>query len=77
MNKYAKLAAQAKSARRQWQMCGKKRAFITRQDALFKGQEVYSCQYCSMWHRSSSVSRLAARLRVRGVRTPRPKPQEG
>lgn len=53
-----------------WKACVRKRAFATQAAAAAqKGMDVYRCQHCGQWHRTSGVNKLVAQLRR--VRTTR------
>ena len=46
-----------------WKACLRKRQYPTREAAWQKGQEVYRCQHCGQWHRTSGVNKFVAQLR--------------
>jgi hypothetical protein len=47
---------------RKWKACERKRRYATQAKAFQKGQESYRCRYCGFWHRSGSLSKLAAKV---------------
>lgn len=65
MNKYADESRRAQAERKRARACGMKVAYPSAEAAFQKGQHVYQCQYCRLWHRSGSLARLAAAVRSR------------
>ena len=63
MNKYKHFSKLAQKRRRHERTCERKKAYPTEQAAYQKGQEVYKCPYCHLWHRSGQLARLIAQVR--------------
>jgi hypothetical protein len=54
-----------------WKSCLRKKAFPTAEAAYQKGQEIYRCRYCGLWHRTGGTLKLLAQLRRIPKRRPR------
>jgi len=48
-----------------WKSCERKRAYESAELARQKGQDVYLCQFCGKWHRTSGITKLLWNVRGR------------
>lgn len=58
MNKYKNLSRKARKERRKQRMCLDKVAYGSRQLAEIKGQDVYKCPHCGLYHRTTKVAKV-------------------
>lgn len=65
-NKYTQHAGQSVDVIRNHHRCGRKKSFSSAEDARDKGQDVYHCSHCGLWHRSASMIKLVAKVKAIG-----------
>lgn len=65
MDKYKSLRRKAKKERIKKRMCTDKVAYGSTEEAFQKGQRVYECPHCKMFHRSGKIAQLIAEVKKR------------
>lgn len=58
MNKYADKANEIRKERFKKRSCLDKVVYLTRNEALKRGYNIYKCKNCGNWHRSRSIAKL-------------------
>lgn len=63
MNKFLAQSRSAQAARRKVRMCERKVGYSSAEAARQKGQDVYQCKHCGLWHRTGQLAALLALTR--------------
>lgn len=62
-NKYKAQSREAQAENKKIYGCSRKKAFETKEEAIWKGQAIYQCLHCDKWHRTKSVQDFVNKLR--------------
>jgi Zn-finger protein len=62
-NKYRAQSRAAQAERRKFRMCDRKVGYATPDEARQRGQDIYQCKHCHLWHRTGQLASLLALTR--------------
>jgi len=57
-NKYKDFSKQAQAELKKFNMCSKKKAYNTEEEAYHEKQRAYLCPHCEKWHRTYTFRKM-------------------